>query len=905
MKQPLQIDDAATEQNPLMDETPEALQARLEKQLALLKDQITQRKATEEALRRESALVKLLQEVAAAANTAETIPSAFQFALDKICAYTNWTIGHMYLLSTDGTKMLSANIYHCADDQAKERFTQASQPLQFTAESGWIGQIFRQGKPLWLNDLKSNSHLGHKTTLLELGVNSGFAFPVLIKTKVVAILEFFSVDLAEPDAELLEAMAYIGTQLGHVVERIHNAQALEQSQALLASAEKMARLGSWEWNIIQNTVTWSTEMYRIYGLDPATFGASHKTYLVLVHPHDRARADHTIQQAILHKRSFSFYHRIIRPDGEVRTILAQGQPILNEAGDVSKMLGTGQDVTEVRQAEARLEYQTQQLTALNKMGQTVTTTLDLERVFARVLAELLPLLKADGIFILLRDGEDLVFVATNETWLHAVKGKRISAARSFAGEVLRTGQAKWLYGAEVGRRMAKEISETAGFQPEVLMVVPLRFHGDLIGVIELIHHKEEGFAEADLRLLEAAAAWTAIAIGNAGLFEAQQQARQTAESLRDANLKLTQTLDLSTIVETLMDHLDQLMGSDKSSVLFPKGDELLIWAARGRWQTHEGSLLEIDRIPPLAEICTQKQTILVADTMTIANWPNTLNQEHQTRSWLGIPLLAGERVLGIYVAGHNQPDMFNERHRLMAEALTGQAAIALQNARLFAELQVNQERLHRLNQKVINAQEEERRRVSRELHDEAGQALTALKITLELMRSDTKNKELAQQLTDAAAMTGKTMEHIRLLAHGLRPPVLDALGLNKALEGLCSDFAHRTHLNVKYNEAELPPLPDPVSISFYRFLQEALTNITKHANAQRVEVILTYADLTQQVCLAVADDGIGITTLESALEWQPGVGLAGMQERFELLGGKLTIESQPGQGTRLMACTTI
>lgn len=896
---------AAGEPGTMVEETPELLQARLEKQLSLLKEQVAQRKATEEALRRESALLKLLQEVAAAANKAETINAILQFTVDKICAYTNWPLGHVYVLSSDGSEMLSGNIYYCPDNQRQEYIHYLEQQPRFTTEKGWIGQVFRDGKPSWITDIEAESNFWRKDELRHLNLRSGFAFPVLIKTEVVAILEFFAAEPAQPNLELLEAMAYIGTQLGRVFERIRNQQALEQSQSLLAAAEKLARLGSWEWDIVKDAVTWSDEMYRIYGLDPAVFGASYKAFLILVHPDDRSRVDGTIQQAFRDKTPFTFYHRIIRPDDEVRILLAQGQPLLNEAGELVKMFGTGQDVTEQKEAEARLEYQTQQLVALNKMGQTVTATLDLEHVFERVLTELMPLLKADGIFILLRDGDELVFVATNEKWMNALKGRRVSAATGVASEVLRTGKATWVYGAEVGQRVYKEIRETAGYQPKVLMAAPLRFHGDLIGVMEATHHKDEGFAEADLRLLEAAAAWTAIAIGNAGLFETQQQARQTAESLRDANLKLTQTLDLPTIINTLLAHLEDLIGSDKSCVLFPEGGKLHVWAARGRWAQREGSLIEFNRIPPLTEICNHKQSILVYDTVAVENWPVLTGNMQQTRSWLGVPLLASDRILGIYIAAHTQPNMFDERHRLVAEALTGQAAIAVQNARLFEEVRVSRERLYRLNQQVVNAQEEERRRVSRELHDEAGQALTALKITLDLMRLSAENEEMAQQLREAVAMTDQTMEQIRLLAHALRPPVLDTFGLNASLEGLCSDFARRTQLTVQYSGTELPPLSDPVTISFYRFLQEALTNIAKHAAAQNIEVTLAYANLTQQVCLTVADDGKGITTTETLEEMSSGVGLTGMQERFELLGGKVTIESQIGQGTQIMACVTI
>lgn len=891
------------EQSANVEETPESLQTRLEKQLALLKEQIAQRKATEAALRRETALVKLLQEIAAAAHTAETITIAFQFALDKICQYTNWPIGHLYLLSPDGSEMLSGGIIYCSDNTIQAQFQPLSQRFRYTAESGWVGQVFRERKAIWIDDLATDSQFLHKDTIGEWGMKAGFAFPVMLKNEVVAILEFFTVAAAAPSPELLDAMTYIGTQLGRVIERIRSEQTLKQNQALLASAEKLAQLGSWEWDITKDTVTWSDEMYRIYGLDPATFGASYKAFLILVHPEDRAQVDQTIQESFQKRRTFTFYHRIIRPDDEIRTILAQGQPILNEQGDLIKMVGTGQDVTEQKKVEARLEYQAQQLIALNQMGQTVTATLDLHRVFEHVLATLLPLLKADGIFILLRDGDDLVFVATNEAWLPKVKGRRVSAQTGVASEVLRTGQTVCVHGPHATRPLYREIAESVAFEPNVLMVAPLRFQGELIGVMEAIHHNGNRFDEMDLQLLEAAAAWTAIAIGNAGLFEAQQQARHTAESLRDANVKLTQTLDLPTIITTLMEHLEQLLGNDKSCVLFPEGDTLHIEAARGDWAARQGTSLDIHRIPPLAEICEQKHSILVSDTANVENWPAPLSNVRQTRSWLGVPLLAGDYVLAIYIAGHSRPDQFNERHRLVAEALTGQAAIAVQNARLFEEVRVSRERLYRLNQQVVNAQEEERRRVSRELHDEAGQALTALKISLDLMRFSTDNEPMRQQLAEVADLTDKTMEHIRLLAHALRPPALDTFGLNTSLEGLCNDFAHRTQLKVRYTGAELPSLSDPVTISFYRFLQEALTNIIKHAKAGQIIVSLDYTRLTQQICLTVKDDGQGINPYPA--KKSTGLGLAGMQERFELLGGEVTIASTPGQGTRVKACVTI
>jgi signal transduction histidine kinase len=155
---------------------------------------------------------------------------------------------------------------------------------------------------------------------------------------------------------------------------------------------------------------------------------------------------------------------------------------------------------------------------------------------------------------------------------------------------------------------------------------------------------------------------------------------------------------------------------------------------------------------------------------------------------------------------------------------------------------------------------------------------------------------LRQRLGEAVGLTEITMEQIRLLAYGLRPPALDAVGLSYTLEGLCRDFAERTQLSIDYAGAELPVLPEAANMCLYRVLQEALTNVAKHADANQVRVALRCD--AEAVSLTVEDDGQGF---EVQAGTSAGIGLLGMQERIELLGGQLEIESWPGQGTRLIA----
>ena len=214
-----------------------------------------------------------------------------------------------------------------------------------------------------------------------------------------------------------------------------------------------------------------------------------------------------------------------------------------------------------------------------------------------------------------------------------------------------------------------------------------------------------------------------------------------------------------------------------------------------------------------------------------------------------------------------------------------------------------QEGLRRLAREVISAQEEERRRLSRALHDEAGQALVALKVDLELIREDLPADQvsLRRRMADAITLTDETMEQIRLLARDLHPPALDTVGLGATREDFCDEFAKRTELSIDYSGVELPPMPEEVKICLYRFVQEALTNVAKHAAASQVSVALRHSEGT--IRLSVEDDGRGFDAESrlSAVGWPLGVGLEGMQERVESLGGRLELCSRPGEGTRTTA----
>ncbi len=228
--------------------------------------------------------------------------------------------------------------------------------------------------------------------------------------------------------------------------------------------------------------------------------------------------------------------------------------------------------------------------------------------------------------------------------------------------------------------------------------------------------------------------------------------------------------------------------------------------------------------------------------------------------------------------------------------ITARKQAETERARLFDQLQ-------HLSRQLVLAQETERRNIARELHDESGQALTALKIRLEMLRADLPGEDAAlrRELATAVAMVDTTMERMRSLALALRPPALDAVGLNAALEEYCQSFAEHIHLVVDYDAVEMPILPDPIGICLYRFLQEALTNIAKHARARRAWVVLQRD--TEEISLSVEDDGQGFdpSILRSSANGLTHMGLLGMRERLQMLGGRLDVDLQPSRGVHLIA----
>jgi signal transduction histidine kinase len=221
-----------------------------------------------------------------------------------------------------------------------------------------------------------------------------------------------------------------------------------------------------------------------------------------------------------------------------------------------------------------------------------------------------------------------------------------------------------------------------------------------------------------------------------------------------------------------------------------------------------------------------------------------------------------------------------------------------ENAKLWEELKQKEQMRARLLEQVISAQEEERKRVARELHDKTSQSLTSLLVGLKVIETTDNLTNVRKMVVELRSVTATILDEVHDLALELRPAILDDLGLVTALQRYVEDFERRFDIPVDYHTVGFDDnrLPPQIEITLYRIIQEALINIAKHAYPNNVSVLLEHRG--QTVLAIVEDDGRGFDVAQMMnSDMKEKLGLYGMQERATLIGGTLTIESQPGMGT--------
>ncbi len=529
--------------------------------------------------------------------------------------------------------------------------------------------------------------------------------------------------------------------------------------------------------------------------------------------------------------------------------------------------------------------------ALVEAGIALSSELSLDAVLQKVVEVAASLTEAKyaALGVLDPSGSRLErFVTTGvDAETHAMIGD-LPTGRGILGVLIRDARPLRLH--DLG-----EDPRSVGFPPghppmRAFLGVPVALRGVAYGNLYLTE-KEAGadFTEDDEETVTLLAAQAAVAIENARLYESATRWSAQLESLNEVASALVSEFDLTRLLQLVAARLQGLIGARLVTIALPQGDGARIEAAAGD-DAASFIGLEIAARSKTMRVLERKRSERVDSVLDDPETDQEAARRMSMRAAIYVPLVLRERAIGV-IAAHDKlarDPRFTEDDLRLAEVFAQRATVAVDMSHKVARDAL---------QRIVTAQEAERRRLARELHDETGQALTSILLGLRPVEEARNEEELRAAVSEVRELVRSTLRDVRQLAVELRPAALDDFGLVPALERLTQSFAEQTGIALEF-EASLPPgrMPTDIETALYRIVQESLTNIVKHARAGSVSVVLTRKD--DSVSVVVEDDGVGF---EPGRAGDGGLGLLGMEERVALLGGRVAIESRPGAGATFVA----
>ena len=533
------------------------------------------------------------------------------------------------------------------------------------------------------------------------------------------------------------------------------------------------------------------------------------------------------------------------------------------------------------------------LRALVEAGVAIASELSLDALLQRLVEKAAELTGARyaALGVIDRGGSGLEqFVTTGiDEETHAAIGD-LPRGRGILGALIRDASPLRLHDLS-------EDPRSVGFPPNhppmrSVLGVPIMLRGVAYGNFYLTE-KEGGqdFTGEDEELVTLLASQAAVSIENARLYEASTGWSRQLESLNEVGNALVTEPDLDRLLDLIARRLRELLDARVVMVVLPEGGEELRFAAvagdgaedlAGQTTTRAGSksgrVLERRRSERVDSILDDPDVSPEATRLLAA------------RTGLWVPLVARGEAIGV-IAAHDklgEDARFTDNDLRLAETFATRAAVAVDLSERIAR-----DALRR----VVEAQELERRRLSRELHDETGQALTSILLGLRSLDESLETEDARAAAAGLRELVVATLQDVRRLAVELRPSALDDFGLVAALEHLTASFQEQTGIQVDLGVAlGEERLPGGVETALYRIVQESLTNVVKHARARRVSIALTR--MQHSVKAVVEDDGQGFDPENTR---EGGFGVVGMRERLSLLGGRLRVESSPGAGATIVA----
>jgi signal transduction histidine kinase len=424
--------------------------------------------------------------------------------------------------------------------------------------------------------------------------------------------------------------------------------------------------------------------------------------------------------------------------------------------------------------------------------------------------------------------------------------------------------------------------------------VPVKLRGVAYGNLYLTEKAGGDFTDDDQELVTLLAAQAAVAIENARLYESATRWSRQLEILHETVRSVVDETDVTRLLALVCERLRALTQARLALAVVPSddGETLRVVAADADDRQLAGVLIGHEfrkNASKVGRVLEREQSSRIDSLLDDPDVDQSETRALGARTGLYAPLVARGRRLGV-IAVHDKLTTnrrFTDGDLRLAEIFAGRAAVALALSERVARDTVR---------RVVAAQEEERRRLALELHDETGQALTSILLGLKAI-GNAKSKEAAERAeADVRALVVQALQDVRALAVELRPSALDDFGLGPAVERLAETFGERSGIRTTVETRLEDRLRPEIETTLYRVVQEALSNVVKHAGAERVSIVV--AQRGGSVAATVDDDGRGFDELNVRAD---ALGLTGMRERLALVGGSLEIESTPGGGTTVAA----
>ncbi len=505
-----------------------------------------------------------------------------------------------------------------------------------------------------------------------------------------------------------------------------------------------------------------------------------------------------------------------------------------------------------------------QLVVLNEISSVLSESLQLGQLLGSSIDSLISMIRLDAALVFLMDGEagELAVVAhrgVSDEFAQSIG--RIKLGEGFNGKVAQSGEPLFVEDVSQDPTVTKAALVKEGIRSQ--LIVPLKSKGKVVGTLCVAARGRRQFGRDEVELLTAIGNQIGVAVENARLYEQEREA--------------TRLLRLS---------------EERYRELFENANDA-IWV-----HDLEGNITD-------ANEASERLTGYTLEELRRTNKLNVsgfLSEESlKLAQEIRRKLLANEPVAQPYEQHIIRKDSSDVILMVTTNLLTeGGKPVAFQHI----ARDVTEERRMRENQRfylqqITRAQEEERERIARELHDDTIQYLVVLARQLDDLANSSKtmSKEDKASLENLRQQTNSIMEGVRRLSHDLRPATLDRLGLVPALEWLASSIEKLSGIDVKVEKSGTERwLPGEVELVMFRIAQEALSNVRRHSRANNAEVMVEFDD--KKVRMTISDNGKGFALPEKMgdLLKRGKLGLAGMQERIQLLNGSLKIESEPGKG---------